>query len=62
MRLFYIALGAAALLAVKYFMVGLHTWNAALHPGRLEPPALKMFSDPFLGLFTKGTCGSGPCT
>lgn len=42
--------GIALLLVTKYFVVGLDKWNATLHPGRREDPALGRFARPLLGL------------
>lgn len=45
--------GVAVLLVVKYVIVGLKAWNAALHPGRQDDPT-GIFYCPFLRL-------TGPC-
>lgn len=46
-------LGVGALLVLKYVIVGLKNWNAALHPGRQDDPT-GIFYCPFLRL-------AGPC-
>jgi len=44
-------LGVAALLVLKYGIVGLDAWNAALHPGRTENDAwTERFRKPLLGV------------
>jgi hypothetical protein len=45
--------GIAVLLVVKYVVVGLKAWNAALHPGRQDDPT-GIFYCPLLRL-------TGPC-
>lgn len=45
--------GIGLLLTVKYIVVGLKNWDAALHPDRTDDPA-GIFYCPFLRLF-------GPC-
>ena len=48
-----VGLGIALLLATKYLVIGLDKWNATLHPGRREDPALGRFAKPLLGLVQK---------
>ncbi|MDG6998423.1 MAG: hypothetical protein JRN15_04835 [Nitrososphaerota archaeon] len=50
----FIALGIAALLLVKYVFFGLDEWDKIFHPDRIDNPG-SPFYFPFLGVFHGGT-------
>jgi len=49
-ELFWMLMGVAALLLLKYCVFGLDAWDGTLHPGRMEPASLNGFKQPLLGL------------
>lgn len=52
--LWFMALGIAALLLVKYIFFGLDEWDKMFHPDRMDNPG-SPFYFPFLGAFHHGS-------
>jgi hypothetical protein len=50
-RLRWFIIGWVSILVLKYFVIGLDAWNAALHPGLIVAPNQQPYRKPFLGLF-----------
>lgn len=50
-RVKWFLIGWAAVLIIKYVVVGLDAWNAALHPGLVIAPNQAAFRRPLFGIF-----------
>jgi hypothetical protein len=50
-RVKWFLIGWVSILILKYVIVGLDAWNAALHPGLVIAPNQQSYRKPLLGLF-----------
>jgi hypothetical protein len=53
-HVWYFFLGWAAILGLKYVVLGLTAWNNLFHPGLIPAPNQQAYLQPFFGIFSGG--------